>query len=156
MRAGRGNESGDIWMKLEGVTAFKIRPCPASMEIMDPAPSTGRKNCGRVCGQWRGNLLRASSLHAEDCKLFTGLDNGVHQSHQSRVRHLQHVTEGEFVSRNLPQIYLSQIPTSAFTLGRRKTGMKGNCYAYSFARIWSTAHLHSVLKGLVDSTPTFL
>ena len=71
-------------MKLEGVTAFKIRPCPASMDIMDPALDA--KTVGELCGQWRGNLLKASSLHAEDCKLFTGLDNGLHQRESSEPR----------------------------------------------------------------------
>ena len=51
-------------MKLEGVTAFKIRACPASMEIMEL-----HKNCWESCGtmhrwtalDWGGNI---ESIHS--------------------------------------------------------------------------------------------
>ena len=49
-------------MKLEGVTAFKIRACPDSMEIMEL-----HKNCWESCGTMQcwtaldwGGTLRAS------------------------------------------------------------------------------------------------
>ena len=107
-------------MKLEGVTAFKIRPCPASMEIMDPALDA--KTVGELCGQWRGNLLKASSLHAEDGKLFTGLDNGLHQRESSEPRagsDTCNMSPEENLSASTCT-YLSQIPTSAFTLESEK------------------------------------
>ena len=106
-------------MKLEGVTAFKIRPCVSRIE-WNNGPCTGRKNCGRVGRTIAGKFILKASLAAEDCKLFTMgvseimLDNGVHQSW---VRTLATCFQGfeNLSSSSILEIFVTKVPTSAFT-----------------------------------------
>ena len=82
----RGNESGGHLNEIRRCHCFQNQTLSSLNGIIYPAAprAAGRKNCGRVCGQWRGNLLKASSIPS--CRglqtIHWTLDNGVHQSHQ--------------------------------------------------------------------------
>ena len=78
-------------MKLEGVTAFKIRPCVSRLNgIMDPALDA--KTVGELVDNG-GEIYIESipSLAAEDCKLFTRSWTMESIRAGSGSGHLQHV-----------------------------------------------------------------
>ena len=101
-------------MKLEGVTAFKIRPCVSRLNgIMDPALDA--KTVGELVDN--GGEIYIESIPC--CRglqtIHSELDNGVHQS-RVRLRTLAtcHGFENLPLSPKL-EIFVTKIPTSAFT-----------------------------------------
>ena len=95
-------------MKLEGVTAFKIRPCVSRLNgIMDPALDA--KTVGELVDNG-GEIYIESipSLAAEDCKLFTRSWTMESIRAGSGSGHLQHVTDLEICHHPQSSKYLSQ------------------------------------------------
>ena len=125
-----------------------------------PCCTSGRKNCGRVCGQWRGNLLKASSLHAEDCKLFTGRWT-IESIRAIRARPGQSRTlatcHGTRICHQQPILDIF-VTSSHITIHSRKPRQRKNwderqllCVAGSLSRIWSTHIYIAYLKGGDDT-----